>query len=220
MEKEQLIPIILSTTPFLNRQKEITKFLGIPVDGTRSEMIKKLKKKGFSATPTFGDFVLEGKFKGYDVNLYVLDLEDKVSSIIIRGKNPVSEADIKKRFNNLCRKLENSSRYFSIFDFKIPRREKISYEMSENKKRYIAKFYQSIRKIDIEKVKEETISIISKTNKAKEEFEVIEKMCMGFMIEYALNLLSKKRVTIKITELDNGYAIAMSFDNQYNLPEL
>ena len=43
---------------------------------------------------------------------------------------------------------------------------------------------------------------------------------MGFMIEYALNLLSKKRVTIKITELDNGYAIAMSFDNQYNLPEL
>ena len=95
MEKEQLIPIILSTTPFLNRQKEITKFLGIPVDGTRSEMIKKLKKKGFSATPTFGDFVLEGKFKGNDVYLYMLDYKDKVFSVYIRDKKPISEADIK-----------------------------------------------------------------------------------------------------------------------------
>ena len=28
-------------------QREVTKFLGIPVDGNKSEMIRKLKEKGF-----------------------------------------------------------------------------------------------------------------------------------------------------------------------------
>ena len=220
MEKEQLIPIILSTTPFLNRQKEITKFLGIPVDGTRSEMIKKLKKKGFSATPTFGDFVLEGKFKGNDVYLYMFDYKDKVFSVYVRDKKPISEADIKERYHSICRKFKYSSHYISILNFKIPCGENLSYEMQENKKKYSATFYQAISKIDIDKVKEETKSIISKTTKQIENLEEIDKECENFILGYALDSLEKKSVKVRIVELDEEYYITISFDNRYNMPEL
>lgn len=217
MENNRLIPIILSTTPFLHRRKEVTKFLGIEVDGRKSEMIKKLEQKGFIATSTLGGDILEGKFKGYNVYLCVVECNDKVCSIVVRDKNAVCEADIKRRFNNLCRKFENSSRYISIGDFKIPRRENLSYEMLENKKRYSAAFYQSIRKIDIDKVKDEVKSIISKTNEQIEHLDVIEKECENFILEYALGLLVKKSVTISMEKLDVGYVVSMSFDNQYNI---
>ena len=39
-----MLLLIVSTTVFA--QKEVTKFLGIPVDGFKSEMIQKLKAKG------------------------------------------------------------------------------------------------------------------------------------------------------------------------------
>ena len=32
-------------------QNDVTKFLGIPVDGTKAEMIRKLKAKGFTSSP-------------------------------------------------------------------------------------------------------------------------------------------------------------------------
>ena len=33
------------------QQKDVTRFLGIPVDGSKSEMIRKLKAKGFESNP-------------------------------------------------------------------------------------------------------------------------------------------------------------------------
>lgn len=88
--------------------------------------------------------------------------------------------------------------------------------MLENKKRYFATFYQSIRKIDIDKVKDEVKSIISKTNEQIEHLDVIEEECENFILEYALGLLEKMCVTISIVDLDVGYVISMCFDNQYN----
>ena len=37
--------LVLATMTFA--QKDVTKFLGIPVDGTKAEMMQKLKAKGF-----------------------------------------------------------------------------------------------------------------------------------------------------------------------------
>ena len=53
------------------QEREVTKFLGIPVDGTKSEMIQKLKAKGF--TPTKADRnILEGELNGRDVYVNVV----------------------------------------------------------------------------------------------------------------------------------------------------
>jgi len=50
--------------------REVTRFLGIPVDGTKAEMISKLKDKGFNEAIGLDD-VLEGEFNGKDVYVTV-----------------------------------------------------------------------------------------------------------------------------------------------------
>lgn len=51
-------------------QKDVTKFLGIPVDGTKSEMIQKLKAKGFTYNSVKD--MLEGEFNGSEVQIAVV----------------------------------------------------------------------------------------------------------------------------------------------------
>ena len=65
--------ILFATTA--NAQKDVTKFLGIPVDGTKAEMIQKLKAKGFTSVG-YQD-VLEGEFNGTDVYLHVVTNNNK-----------------------------------------------------------------------------------------------------------------------------------------------
>ena len=50
-------------------QKDVTQFLGIPVDGTKTEMVQKLKAKGFKYNSTY-DW-LEGEFNGREVVLLI-----------------------------------------------------------------------------------------------------------------------------------------------------
>ena len=57
-------------------EKDVTKFLGIPVDGYKPAMIEKLKAKGF--TPTSEDKeILEGEFNGTDVYVFVVRSYEK-----------------------------------------------------------------------------------------------------------------------------------------------
>ena len=50
-------------------QKDVTTFLGIPVDGYKNEMKQKLIAKGF--TYDSNNDLFEGEFNGYDVNVYI-----------------------------------------------------------------------------------------------------------------------------------------------------
>ena len=59
------------------QQKDVTRFLGIPVDGSKSEMIRKLKAKGFESNP-YDEGILTGEFNGTMVNVYVLTNNNKV----------------------------------------------------------------------------------------------------------------------------------------------
>ena len=53
-----LAMIAISASVFA--QKEVTKFMGIPVDGSPTEMIKKLKAKGFTTDKDFMQDVKQG----------------------------------------------------------------------------------------------------------------------------------------------------------------
>ncbi len=57
-------------------QKDVTQFLGIPVDGSKSEMIRKLKAKGFTSDPYKSD-LLKGEFNGRDVEIHVVTNNNK-----------------------------------------------------------------------------------------------------------------------------------------------
>ena len=82
------------------QNKDVTEFLGIPVDGTKTEMKQKLIAKGF-VPKKMGDLEwLEGEFNGTDVGVRIFTNKNKVYRIMLADKNPVDEAQIKIRFNN------------------------------------------------------------------------------------------------------------------------
>ena len=79
MKKISLVVILLMLSIVSFAQKEVTKFLGIPVDGTKQEMEQKLKNKGF--VQINGLPGLSGEFNGKDV--FVL------RRIYEEGKGPI-----------------------------------------------------------------------------------------------------------------------------------
>ena len=182
-----LAMIAISASVFA--QKEVTKFLGIPVDGSPSEMIKKLKTKGFTTDEDVmrdvkqglidwdGPEVLIGRFNGEYVRLYLKVGKNKVRRIYLEDKNFRDQTQIKMRFNTLVRQFENNDKYVYFYEQTIADDEDISYQMAVNKKRYEATFLQK-----------------------GEDGTVDEKRVVWFTI----------------VQGSDGYKIAMFYDNEYN----
>lgn len=139
--KRLLLMLLLVASTNVFAQKEVTKFLGIPVDGFKSEMIQKLKAKGYKYNSTRE--CLEGEFNGREVEIGVVTNNNKVYRIAVFDKHYSNETDIKIRFNTLCGQFENNSRYFGSKEQRISDNDDISYEISVHNKRYEAVFYQT-----------------------------------------------------------------------------
>lgn len=123
-------------------QQSVTKFLGIPVDGTKSEMIRKLEAKGFRYDPSTDG--LEGEFNGTNVVVRVVTNNNKVWRILLRDKITLGERDIRVRFNRLVGQFNTNLKYYHLtgMDYIIPEDEDISYQMTVKDKRYEAAYYQ------------------------------------------------------------------------------
>ena len=121
-------------------QQDVTKFLGIPVDGFKKDMIRKLEAKGFEYNSITEE--LSGEFNGQDVKLHVVTNNNKVYRIVVFDANYTNETNIKIRFNTLCGQFARNNRYYDLVDYTIPESDDISYEMTVNSKRYEADFYQ------------------------------------------------------------------------------
>ena len=144
-----LLTLALTMPVFAQDAIEVTKFLGIPVDGFKPEMIKKLKAKGFTEDTSEG--MLTGEFNGTEVYVTPVTNNNKVFRIGLIDKTSQSERDIIIRFNRLCRQFENNQNYANpIGDQTIPDDEDISYELTVNNKRYEAIFYQKPEDDNIE----------------------------------------------------------------------
>lgn len=179
--------IAISASTFA--QKEVTKFMGIPVDGSPTEMIKKLKTKGFKTDEGFtqavkrrgidwdGPEVLIGYFNGEKVIVSLLVEQNKVWSIYLLDKDTRDETQIKRRFNTLVRQFENNDKYVYFYEQTIADDEDISYQMTVNKKQYDAYFFQK-----------------------GEDGTVDEKRFVWF----------------QISQGSEGYRIDMFYENEYN----
>ena len=123
-------------------QQDVTKFLGIPVDGTKTAMIQKLKAKGFKYNSAYD--LLEGRFNGSEVYLKIVTNGDKVNRITVFDTTPTDITNVRIKFNNLYGQFLNNKKYVPAVDSdqSIPNDENISYEMTVNKKRYEAAFLQ------------------------------------------------------------------------------
>lgn len=211
-----ILTIIFSIT--VNAQ-DVTKFLGIPVDGSKSEMIQKLKAKGFRELTYEDETILEGEFNGHDVNVYIVTNKNKVYRIMVCDANTVDARSIQIRFNNLCEQFKNNPKYFSAGDYTIPDKEDIPYEMTVHDKRYEAVFYQQPEVIDTTAISDNFTTFLT-TKYTKEELEnpteELRSEIKELTIDYAMDLLSKKPVWFMISNLFGEYYITMYYDNVYN----
>lgn len=115
------------------------KFLGIPVDGAKKEMITKLQAKGFKYDPDSD--VLFGEFNGQDVFVSVQTVNNRVWRIGLIDTNINSdEANIRIRHNKLFEQLSNNGKYEVLRGSILDDKEDISYEMLVHDKRYDAAF--------------------------------------------------------------------------------
>lgn len=203
---------MLSVTVYA--QKDVTQFLGIPVDGFKPEMIRKLKDKGFVSSTDNKD-VLVGEFNGTKVNIHVVTNNNKVCRIMVADATPMSEGDIKIRFNKLCQQFLNNKKYLTLSDsaeskYKLSEAEDISYEMSVKNKRYEAIFYQKSSSYDSLNLEKDKLL-------KKEPFTDMDKERLSEVLTKLFNDISfKKVVWFMINEHYGKYYIAIYYDNEYN----
>ena len=213
-----LASIMLMLSVTLYAQKDVTQFLGIPVDGNKSEMIQKLKDKGFTIDP-HGNDVLDGEFNGIDVQIFIATNNNKVRRIAVMDANPTSEANIKIMFNNLLQQFQNNKRYLftpdsTIQKYTIPESEDISYELLVNKKPYQAVFYQKTADYDSLTLKINTLNEKQKQTPNDTYINQLTTMTQNLMKE--LYKCFNKKVWVNMSERSGGYYITIFYDNLYN----
>ena len=211
-----LLLLFVSTIAYA--QKEVTKFLGIPVDGFKSEMISKLKAKGFQYDKQFDWFT--GEFNGYDVRLVIATNNNKVWRIMIQDAHNTNETNIKIRFNKLCRQFENNKKYVSatLSDQSLSEEENISYEMIVHKKRYEASFYQVPNELDsleLMEIKDRLLEKYTEEELGKPAEERSTELKID-ITQYFFEMYSKRNVWFMIDEQYGEYRINMYYDNEFN----
>ena len=200
-----MIAMMISFSSFA-QNKDVTKFLGIPVDGTKTEMKQKLIAKGF-VPKKMGDLEwLEGEFNGRNVNVY----------ICTNNNNTVDEAQIKIRFNILVSQFENNKRYIPLDKYTLSDEEDISYEMTVHNKIYAAYYSQNP---DFENI-DTKVQIAIKEKYSAEELknpsETIKKDIADITDKITFDEFSMKPVWFRIVSYNGEYYISMYYDNEYN----
>ena len=141
MKKLLSLLVMLMLSIALHAQHNVTKFLGIPVDGTKTSMIQKLKNKGF--TYDVKNDVLSGEFNGKNVLIRIVTYKNKVWRLIVFNNQPCDEAQIKIEYNYLCQQFKNNIKYQLRDSYEIPEKEDISYQLNVKSKNYQSSFYQT-----------------------------------------------------------------------------
>ena len=199
-------------------KKDVTQFLGIPIDDSKSAMMQKLKAKGFRATP-YNNNVLEGQFNGMEVELHVVTNNDKVCRIMLCDANPVDERSIQIRFNKLCYQFEKNPKYMSLGNELIPDDEDISYEMAVHNKRYEAIFYQLPEGDALESLQSSILQNIQEKYSQEQLDNASDELKSQIFAECASELLKavqNKPVWFMIAEHYGKYYITMFYDNELN----
>ena len=220
---KKLIFSLLATllTLSLYAQNDVTTFLGIPVDGFKSEMRQKLIAKGFTPKKVGTNEYLEGEFNGTDVHIYIATNNNKVYRIMVCDANTQDEANIKIRFNRLVNQFKNNKKYTSLDQYTISETEDISYEMNVHKKNFDALFYQNpdMEKVDTlalqNKIREQLLKKY-KPEQLENPTEEMNQEAQAIAMSIGMDMIFKKPVWFRICEHYGKYFITIFYDNEYN----
>jgi len=210
-----LFAIILSTATYA--QDNTLKFLGIPVDGSKSEIISALEQKGFKKLVIDNEQVLVGDFIGRKSTIIVHAHRNSVDRISVSYWYCVDAAQIKIDFNNLLTQFNNIDKYVSLSENSpIPDIENIRYEMTVNDKRYYASWYLKPEFTDDERAKyADLIEELEKKTEAELTQDEISRASSA--LEFILSKLTGQ-VWFTIQQYNSGYSIMIYYDNLKNRP--
>ena len=220
MRKLITLAVALMISSICFAQKDVTKFLGIPVDGTKSAMIQKLKDKGFTYNEK--EDCLKGEFNGRDVDLFIRTNKRKVYRIAVIDANASDETNIKIRYNNLLQQFKRNDNYTeNRINPEIPEDEDISYEMAVNNKRYEASFYQRSYKMDDSLALFEYISNEMKERYSSDKIDSMNEneknsAIASILWDYHLYILPKKHVWFTFGNYYGKYYMVIYYDNENN----
>lgn len=221
MVKLILVVVQMLLTISVYAQKDVTKFLGIPVDGSKSEMIQNLKAKGFTSTEPGSD-MLEGEFNGTDVYVSVVTNNNKVWRIAVVEANSTDVADVKNRYNILYGQFKANEKYIPAmpFDQSLDVAEDITYEMFVNKKRYDIVFYQKpkdfVQESYLNELKSRLLTKFTEEQLANPDEEQTSDIA-DMIYRIQSETFAKKSVWFTIAESLGKYFLCIYYDNGYNM---
>ena len=146
VEVEEITPV---------SQSDVTLFKGIPIDGTKEQMVNALKQRGFKDTEETLKYLrtgfyglesgelLSGEFNGMPVIVSVIENKGKVCGIGVVENLKRNESQIKRAFNDLVEQFNNHKNYSPDKENqKIAESEKVGDGLRYYNKEYRAIFYQ------------------------------------------------------------------------------
>ena len=222
-----VIGMFVMYTLVFGQSEGTLKFLGIPVDGSKSEMVAALKDKGFRYDSNSGFLV--GDFNGMESHIGIVENHGKVYRVVVFDANTSDEGQIKIRFNNLIHQFENSNGKYYYIDQNemIPEDEDISYEINVHDKQYSATFIYNplygndkLRDKLINEVVEENKLLLEKKGITPEEFysDKDNYIQVFSSIVDKIFQMSKGSVWFQIFEYYGKYYIGIYYDNLINKP--
>ena len=228
-----IIGILIMCSTVFGQSEGTLKFLGIPVDGSKSEMVAALKDKGFRYDSNSGFLV--GDFNGRESHIGIVENHGKVYRVVVFDANTSDEGQIKIRFNNLIHQFENSNGkyYYTVPNNPIPEDEDISYEISVNNKQYSAEFIYNplygndelrdrlinevIEELGLEKIKDEKTAggiTYGEFYSDKDKYNQLISSLVGLKIIQ----MSNSSVWFTICNHYGEYFIGIYYDNLINKP--
>ncbi len=203
------------------QEKDVTKFLGIPVDGTREEMARKLVEKGFTPSLHQGKTCWDGEFLGEPVHLFIRTAYGKVWRIAVLDSTFRDAGQIRVRYNELAARYGNNEKYIASTQYFIPEDEDLDYQMT--RKRYEAKFFQQGEEVDTvgfhewsaEYVRQMHSDVIVDWDNLSESYRA--QLSSTVWKAWLVRKNSHKAVWFDIASLDrNKHRIVLYYDNKLN----
>ena len=222
-----VIGILIMCSTVFGQSEGTLKFLGIPVDGSKSEMVAALKSKGFRYDSNSGFLV--GDFNGRESHIGIVENHGKVYRVVVFDANTYDAGEIRIRFNNLIHQFENSNGkyYYIVQNEIIPEDEDISYEINVHDKQYSATFIYNplygndeLRDKLVNEVVEENKLLLEKKGITPEEFysDKDNYIQVFSSIVDKIFQMSKGSVWFQIFEYYGKYYIGLYYDNLINKP--
>ncbi|KGF37895.1 hypothetical protein HMPREF2136_04845 [Prevotella bivia DNF00650] len=216
--KKELFTLFALFVSFSSYAQYATRFLGIPITGSKVDMINKIAQKGFSKT-SYNGFDLEGEFNGTQVGISVVTNNNKVYRVCLQDLHYTDERNVQIRYNNLCKQFKENGKYLEVNANPIADNEDLSYEIRIHKKRYEAEFSQSLTDEEMKQLGEKHIKAIKEKYhlgaldklEGKVRKEAIEELSKGMK-----DIMNNRVVWFMIDENYGKYGILMFYDNMAN----